>query len=467
MKPFFTLLSLLLITGSATAQQYTKVLSDTIEARYVDYYNIKYTRHRQLLTDDDRIVRCDTQYMSNDYKFIETWEPQGELPVQSAVYTLIAPADYQLQFSEQGDCGVYALPPDTVRTTAANGSQFKVCTYKFEARNIQPIVKDEYIFTTDDYRYKLFPIISKIENVNGRIEEINTTWEIIDYKLLNSPLLEQYNTPDNPVGQKVAKLKSEGNQVYPVVLRRRSSGKMSQIVYPSVDAYDAIVIAKQTPKGLVYIDPTLPDSIEHLLPEDYLVNYARLLEIDKDGNVNGKWINLFDSSDYRIVANVNITIGPDAVLHKDNNMYYRNRAALVENRQTDHRECTIQLQFDGDSISFSPYFDIRIDEQPDSTRTLPIEYPYCVYERYNFIINVDDSFKIDSYPTSGIFYSQTGAFACNFKTIVEGQKLSIIYILQRNVMLQLPSAHEYTRAFYQMLDEKFKETVVLRLRRSS
>ena len=53
---------------------------------------------------------------------------------------------------------------------------------------------------------------------------------------------------------------------------------------------------------------------------------------------------------------------------------------------------------------------------------------------------------------------------CQFKVLVEEQKISIIYILQRNVLVQLPSAHEYAIQFYQMLDEKFKECIVLRRR---
>ncbi len=461
MKKLFALFSLLLGFGTINAQQFTCVLTDSTEARYIDRYNIRYTRHRQFLTDDNQIVHCDTQYVSNDYKFIEPWEPQCELPVRSAVYTLIVPIGYEYTLEQQGDCGINSYKPDTLVINTANGSHFKVSSRKFEARNIQPFVKDKYIYSASDYRYKLFPIISSIENVNGRIEEMNMTWEIVDHKLLNTPLVEQFYKTDNPIGLRASVLKSEGQLVYPVVLRRRSSGKLSLVKYPSAEAFDAIILAIYNGKDYDFIDPMQPDSLQHLLPEEYRVTNARLLEV-KDNEVVGQWVNLFTTSDYRILTNNNMTIGPDALLHSENNTYYRNLAGIVEGRQFDHISTDIQLQFDGDSISFCPYMNIHQYEWPDSTRTLPIEFPYCVNERYNFVIKIDDSFRIDSYPESGVYYSATGAYMCQFKVLVEEQKISIIYILQRNVLVQLPSAHEYAIQFYQMLDEKFKECIVLR-----
>lgn len=462
---FVFILSILPCLAPCLAQDKAVIIADSTEARFIDRYNISYT-HKQyikILEDGaigdarkDSILILTSHHDSNNYKYIEPWQPQGSYPISQAVYKLITPIGYELSLMQQGDNGLRILPVDTI----TSNTRFLGCRHQYEVRNLPAVYKDDYIICPEDYVFRISHIIEQITNVDGTIEYGTPTWEEIDQDVYNTPLIGQMKDLNNPYGQQFIQQQALGKKVLPVVLRKRSSGLLSRTI-PSVDIYDEMVLAVIGDKDTLYIDPRQPDSIMHILPIDLMSNYARILDYDGQ-KVTGTWVNLFTSGDYRKINYTNYSMNAEGHVYGKMVNYYRNHALLEKGFEKDSCTVDYELPIKNDTLYFTPFDSIEKFDIPDSTRTQPLDYPYRVNIRHNISLSVDDSYSIVNYPKSESFISSLGSLGAQVKSIViDEHKISIVFVLQRNVMSQLPSAHDYTIEFYKQLLKKFTETITI------
>lgn len=418
------------------------------------------------------IIDLTYHHESSDYKHIEPWCPQGELPVLSSHYTLITPADYTISIERLGDCGLRTYSTDTIDFTSLNGTSYKACRHEYDTRYISALPKDEWLYCPSDFRFRLSPYVDKIVDAEGKAERVGLTWEQVDAELLKTELYQRFQTPDNPMGRMVKTLRDEGKTVLPVFLRSRSKGKVN-LSHPSVDAFDDIIIAQIQKKDTTFIDPFQTDSMQNLLDVEKRVCFARIIN-DKDKRITGSWTEMFDVIDYRIIQNENITIDQNAVMTSLKNTYYRNLALLYLKNTIDSVDTRVQLSptisFDGNGTTYriAPLSDVCKEiTLPDSTRTLPVEYEYSINKRYNLTIDIDDRFEIVEVPESMNYFSSIGPMACSVSIKQVGQRLEIVFVLRRIIMAQLPSCMEYMTSFFNLVHSKCQEEVVLRDRRSS
>lgn len=536
MKKFIVLsVSLLLSLHQAQAEEQqlgAVVLNMSTETRYTDLYNIHYTHQQQIkilnsegvkwveqlisntnaqltdssqtLTEGSTIV-CSWQYDSQDYLHIDPWQPQCPMPVLSATYTLITPAEYQIEIEQQGNCNLRRFPIEEI--TLQYGNQpHNAKVQRFEGRNIPAFVGDDYIYNIYDYTTQIKAYVTSIKDSNGQIINLQKTWEQLDQLLIDNTLIRQFNTLGNPVGNKVAELKGKGYTVQPVLLRSRDKGRLD-ISRPDTTAFNHIIIAITNKNDTAYIDPYMPDNYEGMLSQDKRVITARMLEISND-KAKGSWVNPFASSKYNLVSNIKATIDSQGTIYINVNDYYRNYAAddqrevrhsMVDsttyvNKLNQKNGISIQhfndtglnqseplyaesydfiqqlpMHETGDSILFSPFFlineGLKPIDLPDSlyiNRTIPIEYKYCYNIRRNIVIEVDDSYEIESLPEPELYISSLGAYIMQFRIKAEGQRIEIVFQQMLNVMLQLPSAHELVMNLSDFIKNKTQETVVLR-----
>lgn len=473
------------------------VLDDRTDIRYLDYYTIEYNQKKRIkiLTNEginqidttsecivfnlinDSIV-CTTRdnisvgsivdithhWLSNDYLNIEAWMPECELPVESALLTLVAPKDYQLNFEIQNREGLRIAPVENMVVMDSKGNSFDVCRYEYERRYIEPFKPNKYIFCADDYKFKIKPHFVSANFPNGDKKIFASTWEEVDHELINNNLLYQFLHTDNLIGITARKLEIKNEQVKPVLLRRRSTGKI-EMQYPNANVFNDIILAVINKGDTTYIDPNKPDSIAHLLTKDQITINARFIDISKDNEVRGQWINLFKEYEYNNLINTDITIDTKGNISGSSKSFYRGLALLEHNLTSDTCFINMQCNIKDDTLSFSPFIDIakRMDI-PDVNTKFPIEYPYTIKYKQIINIDVDDSFDIVQLPKGGIFVSENLAYYCQINVILSKQRISIVFTLQRNVLKQLPSAHPFVEYFYKELLLKFNDQVLLKRR---
>lgn len=433
------------------------------------------------------VIDYEYHHESKDYLTIEPWCPQRAIPVRSATFSLITPVNYKVSFDKQGNVGVHNYANDTIDYQDSNDLKCKAYRRDFEVRYVNAMPDDEHIYNMDEYRMKMKPYIDSIPYINGQLQDNALTWEKVDLQLYDSELIKKFLMPTEPLGKRAKELEEQGYDVYPILIRRRSSG-LIDFSHPSVDAFNDIVFAitpkLKTKKGhstlteklaiamrennknynLTCIDPTLPDSMMQYLPVDKRVTYARLLDITYD-NVIGRWINIFASTDYRKVSTVALTLDQDGRLTGKKETYYRNLATFDHDVDKIEESINKQYVMRGDSVEFSPFFPLYENEIiPDSTRTLPFDYPYCYVERHIITIDIDESFEIDDIPTQNIFVSSTKSFGCFFKLQQKDNKVEIAIEMQRNVMTMLPSSFTSIHHFFESIREKCEEKIVVKKR---
>lgn len=407
------------------------------------------------------IIDWSTEHVSHDFKTIEPWLIQHEMPVVNTRYTLTTPIDYTIDYERQGDCNISRINKDTILTAVTDKPAFKACRQVFEGRNI-PAFNNRQIYCPDDFLIKFIPHLTTITQDNGEIENCVLTWNQVDHQLYESRWMKDFLSTDTPIGKKVFELKTQGKKVYPVFLRRRSSGRLN-LKYPSAASFDYMLIAVANNKeDYDFIDPAMPDdSLKQQLPTDLCVSYARILLSPKES----VWYHTFIKSDYQAVKIHNVAISPDALLTDSIINYYKNRAYEKKKVRKELGYYSNQLTSADDTVKFSllPFVqdDIVI---PDFISNLPVEYTECLFIRHSITIDISDRFEIVSVPKNENLISQTQSLFSSFNYKRENNKLIIVFSHQRNVMMQLPSAHQYVTEFYKVTLDKLKENVVLKRR---
>lgn len=411
------------------------------------------------------IVDYAEQHVSSQYNRIEPWSPQREIPVLQATYTLYTPKGFNVQFERQGNAGVNMGSADTITINCDDNTKRRLVRRKMECRNIPAITSDDQIYCLEDYKFKMKPWIMEIENLDGSIETGKTTWENIDTELAKSDLIRRYNSIDDPIGHKADSLRKKGFKVLPVLLRSRSKGR-TILEIPSAAAFDDIILAIIQPNDTLYVDPLKPDSISMLLDVEKRVYNARLLNYDPMGNYpcSGQWVNLFGVKEYSKISNINAYINISGEVNIEKSTYYRGLAMLEHGYKLDHENYTKQAIVTDTAIYISPYFTIEeLIQKVDSNRVRPIEFNYCLRDRRNIIIEVDEALKIDSIPSNVYYISSTGAYAIRLTgKIYSDQKAEFSLIFERRTMIQLPSAHPYANNFFDILTTKCLEQMVIR-----
>lgn len=476
------LLTILLLPHPAEAQEQSVtdgvVLSDDTEVTYVDDHKVQYDRHRriQVLRDGafggarrDSIIALDTTYQSSDYRNIDIWEPQCSLPVRSASFTLTAPQTYHFEFNQNADASLRRFAVDTIRDNALH----TVVRHHYECRDLQPLQPDSMVFNIEDYAFKMKPLLKTIEYEDGSIEDNTPLIENIDEELMGCPFITDcFNNPSHPIGAKVKQLKDEGKTVYPILLRRRSSGRLAWVRSIDSSAFDDMVLAVIDQNDTTFIDPGQPYSLQHIIRPDLMSVYSRLLYLPTDDNTvktkktrfiqTGSWVNLFYANDYRIQSNVRINLDHDASLHVKQNSYYRSQAWIEKGRTMDSTETTLHVPVMGDTLEVAPmsFIDLDVKHVPDSLRSMPAEFPYMLNQRYNITFRFDPRYKVKRRPSNAIFITPDKNYYCQVRIYEHDNQLDCVIYFSRTVMLQYPSGHKTMHEFYDKLHKYFAENVV-------
>ncbi|MFV8339093.1 DUF3857 domain-containing protein [Flavobacterium sp. LB3P21] len=292
-----------------------------------------------------------------------------------------------------------------------------------------------------------------------------------------------------------AMLRYAGLTANPVLVSTRSNGIA---LFPNRTAFNYVIAAVETPKGLVLLDATDRFSTPNVLPLRALNWVGRLIrndgtsievdlmakvpsndvvmmsyEIDINGQVSGKLKR--QRTDYNaIIFRGNIkNVKEDAYLEKLEND--NNKIEISEYSRTNENDLKLPIvenfSFSGSNFSeniggaiyINPMLFFAVEQNPfkQENRAYPVDYGFPFIDKYNITIKIPDGYKVETIPTPLLLNMEDNLGGFKFMINTSGNLIQLVLTHQINVPIVVADYYPMLKEFYQKMIEKQNERIVL------
>ncbi|MDI5948044.1 DUF3857 domain-containing protein [Flavobacterium yafengii] len=293
-----------------------------------------------------------------------------------------------------------------------------------------------------------------------------------------------------------AMLRYAGLTANPVLVSTRSNGIA---LFPNRTAFNYVIAAVETPKGLVLLDATDRFSTPNVLPLRALNWVGRLIrndgtsievdlmpkapsndvvmmnyEIDINGQVSGKLKR--QRTDYNaIIFRGNIkNVKEDVYLEKLEND--NNKIEISEYSRTNENDLKFPIveNFSFSSSNFSeniggaiyinPMLFFAVEQNPfkQENRAYPVDYGFPFIDKYNITIKIPDGYKVETIPTPLLLNMEDNLGGFKFMINTSGNSIQLVLTHQINVPIVVADYYPMLKEFYQKMIEKQNEKIVLK-----
>lgn len=490
---------------------------------------------------------------------IDSWYIQGDIPVIFSEYEVKIPEYFMFNASTKGfeKIEVSENPVNQqFSITSGGGVNTVSCSardLKFTAKDIPGIKKENHVWCVKDFLSSVTFELKATHFPNDFYKPYTQTWDNLDKTIANetdfgsnikmsnpyeketkgliagvvdekekiekiySFLKEHINwnetysfygnkakdavksgTGDN--GQMnmilLSMLKTAGIKAYPVLISRRSMGRLPY-TFPSFDQLNTFVVAAETQDGKIYyMDGSAVQGGLNMLPVDLLVDRARVFDLTK----TEKWVDLSSIARSQQVHTIIANLDKDGKLtgnlkslYTYNDAYdYKNNFKKAKDSADYVEKLKDKMHFDIDSfriagklpmsnmvkeeITFSknneasgefiylnPLIVGHIDENPfkQSDRKLPIEFSYPHTFMVNCVIVIPDNYKVAEIPTS-VRYNLNDNCKTTYAISVDGDKIILNYKYTLNQIVFPVTDYASLKEYFAHLANKNQEMIVLK-----
>lgn len=296
----------------------------------------------------------------------------------------------------------------------------------------------------------------------------------------------------------ISALNSSGIKSYPVLLRRRSQGRLP-VSMPSLDKLTTYIAAAETKEGTVfYMDGSATRGGLNMLPTDLLVTQARTFNL-KEG---GKWVDLTKLTQNLTIISNNAKLTSDGLLECKIETLHKNQPAYIfKNKISNQKDSTeyiekFQNENNIDIISYSvkghddnlansvrETIVIKKENSPrgdfiyinpliiphttknafiQSERKLPIEFEYPMTFQIITLLEIPEDYMIEELPKSAktTFEDSGGGF--NYMISETNNKIQLNYKFYLNELLFPYTSYNTLKEFWGHLTTKNTEMIVLK-----
>jgi hypothetical protein len=215
-------------------------------------------------------------------------------------------------------------------------------------------------------------------------------------------------------------------------------------------------------------------SLISLYPKEKSKNTIRMMvELDKDGTINGGYRNTHTSHDALIFRENYNEVNKDDFLKKLENKYngleisdYKVKndsdfsKPVVESYKFVNES---QTDIIGDKLYFSPLFFLKTVENPFKLekREFPVDFGYASESSYRIIINIPDGYKIESLPKAEavMLLDNLGGYKYNISG--SGNTIQLAFDIEMNQPIISPRYYNDLKAYFIKLINKQAEQIVL------
>lgn len=285
--------------------------------------------------------------------------------------------------------------------------------------------------------------------------------------------------------------------VEPVFIKERSSGILLDF-QPEINPFDTFILRVAAKDGsLYYLDGGSSRGYLNVLPDDFLVNNARII---REGG-KSQWVNLTSLCRNSIRYTVRATITPDLRLSCSANAKYYNEESFsrkveynsydTEDELINDMERNMDIEIDEYTASgmrdYSPaaeenftftkdldasgdmlYVNLYIptfhskDAFQSLTRTYPIDFPYSYKVTYAISIAIPDGYAVEEMPSSSAVSMPHVGGVLKVVYSANGNNVICSFSFDQSSMLGNASDYADIRSYWQHLNEVYNSMLVLK-----
>lgn len=502
------------------------------------------------------VIEYEYTCQSDLYYSIGDWKAQHDIPTFYTEYDIAIPEYFKFNLEMHG-LEQITTKDEPCNMNFNIGGQILQCTARnfiFRGTQLPALKDDDYVWCLDDYCTQVGFELKGLEFPGALYKSYTQTWENIDEALLADGDFGSRLKMDNPLKEEMTALKLEqikscqektaaiytllknrirwnenyalygksakqimkegtgsnadinfilismlkdaGIEAYPVLMSRRSRGRLP-FSHPSIQKLNTFVVGVvQNDSTLLYLDGSVVDGYVNTLPPTLMVDRARILTPK-----GSTWVNLQSSDKNLIRSNIIATLATDGKITGTRqtiftgqhaaNMRYKYRTAkdstefigklakeesiTVTGYQTkEMKKFSPQvqefLQFEKQStvndryIYINPLIFLHVSESPfkKAERRLPVEFPYKNTLTLSVNLTIPEGYVIDEIPESLQITTEQQEIKCRYSIVQKDNTVGIRYQFTQNGLLFTPDSYDSLKNLWETIAKKNTETMVLK-----
>ena len=362
------------------------------------------------------------------------------------------------------------------------------------------------IKTTDPYREEIKALVSRTQDETEKIQLVYSfikskiRWnEVYDFMGDNVKSAIKNGTGNNAQINIVlmSALKDAGIKTYPILLSRKSRGRLP-LSFPSLNKLNTFIVAAETSDGKqVFMDGSATYGGLNMLPADLMVDRGRVFESSRAE----KWVNLSNLVKNQHISNLILTLDKDGKMKGVQNTMYINQFAYsfkssfnsakdstkyIEKFQNENQitidsmkivgkepmsnvvkeqlNFTKKFETEGDFLYINPmiFTHITKNDFTQSDRKLPVEFNYPYVILLSCIITLPENYKVEEIPKSVKIIMDENKGKCIYQVKQEGNTLQMSYRFELNQIIYPQNEYPFLKDFFGQVATKNAEMVVLK-----
>lgn len=292
-----------------------------------------------------------------------------------------------------------------------------------------------------------------------------------------------------------AMLRYAGFDANPVIISTRSNGIA---LFPSLNAFNYVISAVETPEGIILLDATEIFSVPNVLPLRDLNWFGRLIRKDgtstqisltptmisketstmnivlkEDGTIDGKIRRQYTDHEALVFRQKNGVTTKDAYLEElENNNNNIEVGDYVRTNELDLSKPVMEtysfkynkdVEFINNKIYISPMLFLADKENPfkQEVREYPVDFGYPFESKIYINLEIPEGYKVEFLPKSS--NTLTGDNIGAFSFVIANTDNKIQIIVTKNINTAIVSADFYNvlKEFYQNIIDKQNEKIIL------
>ena len=502
------------------------------------------------------VIEVEYEIESDFFSHIDDWRAQEDIPVMYTSFDVTVPEYFDFSVDERGSYPLEKKIEDTnMSISAGAGLGMLQCggkRYQFFGRNLPALRQKKLLYAPQSYGERVSMELRAIMIPGRMTKHFASDWDDVDKQLLDdddfggrlgkNPLkteMQEAGVADiaDPVERimaiyrllkdrvkwndhytlyaesagKVLKersgsnasinfilinmLKDAGFEAYPAVMRSRDNGFLT--IRATVKEFNTFVVAVKVGDKLSYLDGSIEDGWLDVLPDNLLVDRARIVSKDKPA----EWVDLRGVSESKSRSMVKGQLQADGTLQADIQTKYTGLEAAslrhdfrtatdsatfvselaqelnceIESLALTHhhglgpdveRNMHVTKQYDaaGDIIYLNPWVLNVMSENPltEEERTLPIEFPYIYTENLASVITLPEGYVVEELPKSLMIKSEDGKLSCVIASTSDGSTLSSRCQMQVGRLFFTPKEYPFVKSFLDEVYKRLQDVIVIK-----
>ena len=502
------------------------------------------------------VIEVEYEIESDFFSHIDDWRAQEDIPVMYTSFDVTVPEYFDFSVDERGSYPLEKKIEDTnMSISAGAGLGMLQCggkRYQFFGRNLPALRQKKLLYAPQSYGERVSMELRAIMIPGRMTKHFASDWDDVDKQLLDdddfggrlgkNPLkteMQEAGVADiaDPVERimaiyrllkdrvkwndhytlyaesagKVLKersgsnasinfilinmLKDAGFEAYPAVMRSRDNGFLT--IRATVKEFNTFVVAVKVGDKLSYLDGSIEDGWLDVLPDNLLVDRARIVSKDKPA----EWVDLRGVSESKSRSMVKGQLQADGTLQADIQTKYTGLEAAslrhdfrtatdsatfvselaqelnceIESLALTHhhglgpdveRNMHVTKQYDaaGDIIYLNPWVLNVMSENPltEEERTLPIEFPYIYTENLASVITLPEGYVVEELPKSLMIKSEDGKLSCVIASTSDGSTLSSRCQIQVGRLFFTPKEYPFVKSFLDEVYKRLQDVIVIK-----